>query len=119
MEKGFPPHGKRSRENSDLFIEDCGVSSAPADEASRSGHLDRLVENIALSIIRCGDNSNVKYKEIFVGYKAEWIPEGNVGCVLACAPYIVPARNAVPASAPAERLHFLSLSEWERAIGLS
>jgi histidine decarboxylase len=107
------------RENADLFIEDCGVSSAPADEASRSGDLDRLVENIALSIIRCGDNSNVKYKEIFVGYKAEWIPEGNVGCALACAPYIVLARNAVLASAPAERLLFLSLSEWESAVGLS
>ncbi|MEJ2718531.1 MAG: histidine decarboxylase, pyruvoyl type [Deltaproteobacteria bacterium] len=104
--------------NADLFIEDCGVSSTQADGASRSGELDRLVENIALSIIRCGDNSNVKYKEIFVGYKTDWIPEGNVGCALACAPYIVLARNAVPAAAPAERLLLLSLSEWERAVGL-
>ena len=106
-------------ENADLFIEDCGVSREREDEATRTDALDRLIENIALSIIRCGDNSNVKYKEIFVGYKTEWIPEGSVGCALTCAPYIVLARNAVPARAPAERLLSMSLTEWEKAVGLA
>jgi histidine decarboxylase len=106
-------------ENADLFIEDCGVSREPEDEVTRTEGLNRLIENIALSIIRCGDNSNVKYKEIFVGYKTEWIPEGSAGCALTCAPYIVLARNAVPARARAERLLSMSLTEWERAVGLA
>ncbi len=46
--------------DSNLFIEDCG-DSIPADsEEARIAYLDRLLENIATSIVRCGDDSNVK-----------------------------------------------------------
>jgi hypothetical protein len=54
-----------------------------------------------------------------VGCKIEWIPEGYVGCALTCAPYVVLAREVVPARKKPDVLLHLILSEWEKAIGLS
>jgi len=101
--------------DSNLFIEDAGdVADLKSDE-ERVAYLDRLMHNIALSIVRCGDDSGVKYKEIFVGYKTEWIPEGYVGCALTCAPYAVLAKKAVPESGPASMLS-MKVSDWEKAV---
>jgi len=101
-----------------LFIEDAGHSTLQS-EGDRTMFLDRLYRNIAESVIRCGDDQKVQYKEIFVGAKMEWIPEGHVGSALTCAPYVVLARKAVPAGEKPEVLLRLTLSEWEEAIGLS
>ncbi|MFC2149609.1 histidine decarboxylase, pyruvoyl type [Candidatus Auribacterota bacterium] len=102
--------------DSNLFIEDSG-DSIPADsDEARVAYLERLMENIATSIIRCGDDSKVKYKEVFVGYKTEWIPEGYVGCALTCAPYVVLAKNAVPK--PADKLISMTITEWEKSAGV-
>ena len=81
--------------------------------------LDRLYRNIAESVIRCGDDQKVQYKEIFVGGKIEWIPEGYVGSALTCAPYVVLARGVVPVGEKVDVLVNMTLSEWEKAIGLS
>lgn len=103
--------------NSNLFIEDAG-DSIPADsDEARIVYLEQLLEKIATSIVRCGDDNNVKYKEIFLGYKTEWIPEGHVGCSLTCAPYIVMAKNAIPPSGPTSMLK-MTLPEWEKAVGV-
>jgi histidine decarboxylase len=99
-----------------LFIEDVGAAIPAADESAREFFLDRLLEKISLSILRCGDNSQVRYKEIFVGYKHAWIEAGYVGCALACVPYLVLAQQAVPAAGPASLLS-LTLTEWEKAVG--
>lgn len=68
--------------------------------------------NIVESVLLCGEDQSVKYKEIFVGFKTEWVPEGYVGCALVCAPYVVLARNAVP-ERPSDLLN-MSLSQWEQ-----
>ena len=103
--------------DSNLFIEDCG-DSIPADsEEARIAYLDRLLENIATSIVRCGDDSNVKYKQIFVGYRTTWVPEGHVGCALTCAPYVVMAKNAIPKGGPPSKMLNMTLSDWEKAHG--
>ncbi len=105
--------------DSNLFIEDCG-DSIPADsDEARTAYLDQLMHNIAVSIIRCGDDSGVKYKEIFVGYKTEWVPEGYVGCALTCAPYAVLAKKAVPSPGQADKMLSMTISEWEKAVGLA
>ncbi|NOZ23243.1 MAG: histidine decarboxylase [Planctomycetes bacterium] len=106
------------QKDSNLFIEDCGHSIPAENDEARRAYLDRLMRNIAESIVRCGDDSNVKYKEIFVGYKTEWVPEGYVGCALVCAPYVVLAKKAIPAGATADRLLGMTLSGWEQAVGL-
>lgn len=105
--------------DSNLFIEDAGDSIPAENEEARKAYLNRLMENIAESVIRCGDDSNVKYKAIFVGYKTEWIPEGYVGCALTVAPYVVLAKEAIPPGVTPDKLLEMTLSEWEKAIGLS
>lgn len=105
------------QKDSNLFIEDAG-DSIPAESAqARKAYLDQLLRNIATSVIRCGDDSGVKYKAIFVGYRTEWIPEGYVGCALTCAPYVVLAKDALPKEGP-ERLLDMTISEWERDLKL-
>jgi histidine decarboxylase len=69
------------------------------------------MEHIVDSVVLCGQDQDVRYREIFIGFKTEWVPEGRVGCALTCAPYVVLARNAVPRRA-ADLLD-MPLSEWE------
>lgn len=104
-------------QDSNLFIEDANHGIPGDDDESRVVFLNSLMEKIATSVVRCGDDSNVKYKAVFLGYKTEWIPEGYVGCSLTCAPYIVLAKNAVPKSCkqPADMLN-MTLPEWERSF---
>jgi len=102
---------------SNLFIEDCGDSIPSDSDEARVAYLDQLMENIATSVIRCGDDSNVKYKEVFIGYKTEWVPEDYVGCDLTCAPYAVLAKKAVPAGKTADAMLEMTISQWEEAVG--
>ena len=101
----------RERDSS-LFIEDVGQDIAGDTPAERENALHARMEHIVDSVILCGEDQDVKYKEIFVGFKAEWVPDGYVGCGLTCAPYLVLARNAAP-SPPSELLD-MTLSQWER-----
>lgn len=103
--------------DSNLFIEDANDDLPTSDEESSVRYLSNLLEKIAVSIIRCGDDSRVKYKEIFVGFKHQMVPEGHVGCSLTCAPYIVMAKNAIPKAGPASMLG-MTITEWEKAVGL-
>jgi len=102
--------------DSNLFIEDAGDSKEIIEDEHRVAYLDRLMHNIATSIVRCGDDSGVRYKEIFVGYKTEWIPAGYVGCALTCAPYVVLAKDAIPQGQPAHSMLSMSISEWEQSV---
>jgi len=104
--------------DSNLFIEDAGHGIPLKNEKKRAAYLDRLYRNIAESVIRCGDDQNARYKAIFVGCKAEWIPKGYVGCALVCAPYVVLAKKAVPPGKKPDVLLDLTVSEWEKALGL-
>jgi hypothetical protein len=98
-------------------IKGCIPLGPAADESDREFFLDRLLEKITLSILRCGDNSQVKYKEIFIVYKHAWIEAGYVDCALASVPYLVLAQQAVPPAGPVALLS-LTLTEWEKAVGL-
>lgn len=103
-------------QDSSLFIEDVGkgtFSEPPADPNDVT-HPSRRLESIVDSIILCGDDQEVKYKEIFVGFKSQWVPEGSIGCALTCAPYLVLAKNAVPS--PASDLLEMSLSQWQAFV---
>lgn len=102
--------------DSNLFIEDAGDSTEISSDEERTVYLDRLMHNIVTSIVRCGHDSRVKYKEIFVGYKTEWVPEGHVGCALTCAPYVVLAKNAVPQGGPASAMLSMTISDWEKSV---
>ena len=102
--------------DSNLFIEDVGDSKEITKDEERTVYLDTLMHNIVTSIMRCGEDSGVKYKEIYVGYKTEWIPEGYVGCALTCVPYVVLAKNAVPKNKKPRDILSMSISDWEKAL---
>lgn len=104
--------------DANLFMEDCGAFKTKDGARAQKPFLDHLIENISESVIRCGDNNNVKYKEIFIGYKSFAVPEGYMGCALTCAPYVVLAKNAVPLPGPPEILASMTITQWEEALGL-
>lgn len=97
-------------QDSSLFIEDVGHDDAGRSPAETENALNARLEQIVDSVMLCGEDQDVRYKQIFVGSRAQWVPEGYVGCALTCAPYLVLARNAVP---PEGNLHELTLSQWE------
>jgi histidine decarboxylase len=100
----------RGRDSS-LFIEDVGHDVPGSTHEERESILHARMEHIVDSVVLCGADQDVKYKEIFAGFKMEWVPEGRVGCALTCAPYLVLAKNAAPD--PASALLHMSLSQWE------
>ncbi len=101
----------RQRDSS-LFIEDVGHDIPGGTNAEREAILHARMEHIVDSVVLCGEDQDVRYREIFVGFKTEWVPDGYVGCALTCAPYLVLARNAVPD--PASGLLGMSLSQWDQ-----
>lgn len=105
--------------DANLFIEDVGHDQKVLTKKSREQYLRIFYEKVVESIIKCGDDSNVKYKEIYVGYKSEWIPKGYIGCSLACAAYVVLAKNAIPPEKQPKDLLKMTITEWEQAVGLS
>jgi histidine decarboxylase len=104
--------------DANLFIEDVGHDKKALTEKGREQYLSTFYEKIVESIIKCGDDSNVKYKEIYIGYKSEWIPKGYVGCSLVCAPYVVLAKNVIPDNKQPRDLLYMTITEWEKALNL-
>ena len=97
-----------------LFIEDAGeVSVKDANELAAFG--DTLRHKIATCAIRCGENSQALYKEIWMSIRIQWIPEGYVGCALVAAPYLVLAKDAVPDAKPDGLLN-MTVTEWEKKM---
>ncbi|WP_223111635.1 histidine decarboxylase, pyruvoyl type [Thiospirochaeta perfilievii] len=95
--------------NACMFIEDAGFNHSD---------LDNLEDNIVNSIIRCGENQSVLFKEIYVGHNTIEVLENEVGCALTCAPYITLAKNAIPSGYQPRDLLNISLNEWEKSLNI-
>jgi histidine decarboxylase len=96
-----------------LFIEDASDTLSTGETA-----LDDLIKNIAKSILDCGADQNVLYKEIFVGFKKVVVDENTVGCALTCAPYVTLAQDAIPQGMQPSDLRSLTITQWESALNL-
>lgn len=101
-----------------LFVEDVGTFQGYWTRGEVYAFLQESIRRITNSIVLCGQDQGVIYKEIFVGYKRLYVPEGYVGCALTCAPYILLAQNAIPEGEPASSLMDMTISQWEQMIGL-
>lgn len=105
----------RDRENSaDLFIEDAGTS--------RIANLDNLEQwlrdhsgQVVRSIVACGKDQSVTYKETFISWLGVVVPPDNVGTALTVAPYITLAQNAIVDSF--DHMIGMSLSDWSAQAG--
>lgn len=101
------------RENASLFIEDAGHGIEGESRHAQEGllHGFHRLNDLVDAVILCGDDQGVNFKEIFIGYKSQWVSEGQVGCAMSCVPYLALAKGAVPQ--PASELLGMSLSDWE------
>jgi histidine decarboxylase len=100
-----------------LFIEDCGqdtVSQSPEEaEAALQSHL----EDVAKSMVLCGQDQDVTYVEVYLGGKFIWTEPHEWGCSLACAPYVVLAQGAVYGLGQPAELTSLTIDQWEQVVG--
>lgn len=100
-----------------LFVEDVGFFS-DAEEAKTKDQvieeLDKKRRQVVYTQLICSENQKVPYKEIFIGYKYEYVHQHNYGCALTCAPYVTLAKNAYPGGNP-KNLQ-TSLKTWEKSV---
>ncbi|AKB51010.1 histidine decarboxylase [Methanosarcina barkeri str. Wiesmoor] len=109
---------------SNLFIEDCDIIDINNPDGTRKtkedvkAMLDTTLRKVTECTVLCGLDQHIKYKEIFIGYKVIKFNEKQVGCALACAPYVTLARNAVPQGMKPSKLTDMNISQWENALNL-
>jgi histidine decarboxylase len=105
--------------DANLFIEDAGkygTSSTPLPEVIT--FLDQTLRAVTKSMVLCGQDQRVLYREIFAGYVYHRVDVNQVGCSLTCAPYVLLAKNAIPPGGPAAQIIHLTISQWEKALNL-
>nr|BFF04813.1 hypothetical protein GCM10020241_64880 [Streptoalloteichus tenebrarius] len=101
-----------------LFIEDCGF--VPGSDVGQNELRSRLrwhLSTVAKSIMYCGQDQGVSYKEIFTGCKYLRTRAHEWGCALSCAPYVLLAQRAVPTGRTPRSLLDLTLEQWEELMG--
>lgn len=114
---GFALGIARNQEhNASLFMEDSGdiplyIKGTEAEDE----HKERILNNLAMSVLAIGENQGVRYKEIFVEMRDIVIQPGEIGCALVAAPYFTLAKNAIPKEG-INALCDMELKEWERKI---
>lgn len=102
-----------------LFIEDANTfGDGKTTEKEVVDFLEATNRKVSNSIALCGQDQSVEYERIYVGYKYTFVKPNQVGCALTCAPYVYLAQDAIPAGMKASDLQKLTLSEWEKKLGL-
>jgi histidine decarboxylase len=102
-----------------LFIEDAGnYGDAYTTEDQVIQYLQGTQQNVTYSMALCGQDQEVLYEAIYVGYKYQQVPENFVGCALTCAPYVLLAQDSIPQGGPASDILNMTISQWEQALGL-
>jgi histidine decarboxylase len=101
-----------------LFIEDCGIDGESSSPAEAEKALYNHLKAVAKSMVLCGQDQDVTYTSIFLGGKFIEVKKGEWGCSLACAPYVVLARDAVAKLKKPSQLIDMTIDEWEQKVGL-
>ena len=100
-----------------LFVEDKGFFADEDGKYTEEQVIEKLKgkrRRVVYSQLLCGENQQVPYKEIFVGYRHKYVDEKSYGCALTCAPYVTLAKNAYPGGS-AKNLK-TSLKIWEKSV---
>jgi histidine decarboxylase len=108
----------RDRE-ANLFIEDAGQFGTIYDGPQQViKFLEGMLHAVTKSMVLCGIDQKVRYKEIYAGYVYQFVDRNQVGCALTCAPYVLLAKNAIPPGGPASQILNMTISGWENALKL-
>ena len=101
-------------------MEDTGSLRLGEDEEETVRHkLDDRLNRIAYAAYLCGENQGARYKKIYIGWKASYIPKNHVGCALACAPYVTLPSGAFKNITPETDILELSTEDWLSRMGFS
>ena len=103
-----------------LFMEDTGLLPLAEDEEqSVRNKLDNRLNRIAYAAYLCGENQGARYRKIYIGWKASYIPKNYVGCALTCAPYVTLPSGVFDNLSPETEILDLSTDDWLSRVGLS
>jgi histidine decarboxylase len=102
-----------------LFIEDTGIDTESTSPQQAQAALQTHLQNVAKSMVLCGQDQDVVYTEIFLGAKFIWTGANEWGCSLACAPYVVLAQDAVQKLPQPDYLCGLTIDQWEASVGFA
>lgn len=113
-----------------LFIEDADVIPATKivdangketwmpDRSQVEESVRAHIRNVTKSMVLCGQDQDVVFTKIFAGAKFIFADENEWGCALTCAPYVQLARRAVPEGSDAASILGMTISQWEKSVGL-
>ena len=102
-----------------LFVKDAGTyGDDSTTEGEAIGFLEGILRKATNSIALCGEDQDVIYDRIYIGYKYTFVEPGQVGCALSCTPAVYMAQNAIPADMKPADLCQMTISDWEEKLGL-
>lgn len=84
--------------NACLLMEDVGFfteQDLSKEKVSIKEKENKILKNLANSVIDIGINQRVTYEEIFVGVKVKFIDKNKIGCAMVAVPYFTLAKNAL------------------------
>lgn len=104
--------------DANLFIEDAGSLPGSLIQADVDLKLREFVHAVTRSVVLCGQDQSVTYSAIYVSTRNLYVPPNNVGCALACAPYVILAQDAIPGDRQPADLANMTITQWGRALAL-
>ena len=103
---------------SNLFIEDANTCPGDWDYEQVYEFMMNTLKKVTNSVVLCGQDQGLDYKETFAGFKFLYVPENYVGSALTCGPYVTLAQDAIPEGKQASDLMNMSIGDWEKEIDL-
>lgn len=106
-------------EGSVFYLEDANTyGDDSTTEGEMIGFLEGIQRKLTNSAVLCAQDQGITYERIYVGYKYTFVEPEQIGCALACSPYIYLAQNAIPEGMEAADLQNLTISQWEKSLNL-
>jgi histidine decarboxylase len=109
---------KGRTDSTNLFIEDCNCFTGNISIDEAIDRLNASMHAVTKCIVLCGEDQGTKYTETFLGARLMKVPASQIGCALACAPYVTLAQNAIPAGMQPAGIMNLTIGQWEQALHL-
>jgi histidine decarboxylase len=106
-------------QDTNLFIEDCNYYPGNISLEELIDRINNTMHAVTKCVVLCGEDQGIKYKETFLGARLIPVPAYQIGCALACGPYITLAQNAIPPGKQAADIMNMTIGEWEKALNLS
>ncbi len=82
------------------------------------GYLKGIQRKVTNGIALSAKDLDVALGKIYIGFKYVFTEPDQLGCAMACTPFVRLAEGAIPQGAQAADLQSLSISQWEQVLDL-